>query len=553
MADIHQVSSSEDEFDLPPGTFKLIRDDESDEHGQRVVMLDPMPSNDPNEPLNWSTMRKSVNFTIVLAMTIIIFTALSIQAIFWQQMTVDLQVTYTELNRAMSVNFVGLATGCIFFIPFARKYGRRPVYIVSTAFMLITSFWTSRMHSITELYVTNLLQGLAGATNESIAEITIADLFFVHHRGSMNGLYMTCVMIGSFLTPMAAGTQATRQGWRMSYQTMGVFNAVLFLCFCFLYEETKYVPLFTGRTSTTEEENEQIEVSSQHKKKQQDKGDTTTAAQKIKSATKPSAGHHHLDLTIPCSSWTKRLALITPTPEPIWPHFYRPFRVFIFPAVAFAALQYAAGVVWLTILSNVLALTFPLPPYNFTPEQIGFMSVGPFIGNVFGAVYGGVLGDRSILYFSRRNKGYYEPEMRLYILHLPAILMAGGLIMFGVTISRGMHWIYPSVAGALFGFGLGSIGDAALVLVMDSYQDITGEAFTAVAFMRNAVSIGIPFAISPWIQSNGLQTMFIACGFISFGVTLTIIPMVIWGKDVRRGLAGRYRGIVEKHGRAGPR
>ncbi|OQD84414.1 hypothetical protein PENANT_c013G09708 [Penicillium antarcticum] len=536
MADIHQVSSSEDEFDLPPGTFKLIRDDESDEHGQRVVMLDPMPSNDPNEPLNWSTMRKSVNFTIVLAMTIIIFTALSIQAIFWQQMTVDLQVTYTELNRAMSVNFVGLATGCIFFIPFARKYGRRPVYIVSTAFMLITSFWTSRMHSITELYVTNLLQGLAGATNESIAEITIADLFFVHHRGSMN-----------------AGTQATRQGWRMSYQTMGVFNAVLFLCFCFLYEETKYVPLFTGRTSTTEEENEQIEVSSQHKKKQQDKGDTTTAAQKIKSATKPSAGHHHLDLTIPCSSWTKRLALITPTPEPIWPHFYRPFRVFIFPAVAFAALQYAAGVVWLTILSNVLALTFPLPPYNFTPEQIGFMSVGPFIGNVFGAVYGGVLGDRSILYFSRRNKGYYEPEMRLYILHLPAILMAGGLIMFGVTISRGMHWIYPSVAGALFGFGLGSIGDAALVLVMDSYQDITGEAFTAVAFMRNAVSIGIPFAISPWIQSNGLQTMFIACGFISFGVTLTIIPMVIWGKDVRRGLAGRYRGIVEKHGRAGPR
>lgn len=88
-------------------------------------------------------------------------------------MTIDLEVSYTELNRAMSVNFVGLATGCIFFIPFAKKYGRRPVYIISTALMLATTFWTARMHSLTELYITNLLQGLAGATNESIAEITV--------------------------------------------------------------------------------------------------------------------------------------------------------------------------------------------------------------------------------------------------------------------------------------------------------------------------------------------------------------------------------------------
>jgi hypothetical protein len=139
-----------------------------------------------------------------------------------------------------------------------------------------------------------------------------------------------------------------------------------------------------------------------------------------------------------------------------------------------------------------------------------------------------------------------------------------------------MHWIYPNVAGGLFGFGLGSISDAALVLVMDSYRDvstlsfqkfpflkvfsvlmilstqITGEAFTAVAVMRNAVSIGIPFAITPWIQRNGLQNMFVACGFISFGVTLTIIPMVVWGKAARRALAGRYRSIVEEHGHAGP-
>lgn len=89
-------------------------------------------------------------------------------------MVVDLQVSYTQLNQVMSVMFVGLAMGCVFFIPLAKKYGRRPIYLVSTALMLVTSFWTSELKSLTELYIANLLQGLAGATNEAIVQITVS-------------------------------------------------------------------------------------------------------------------------------------------------------------------------------------------------------------------------------------------------------------------------------------------------------------------------------------------------------------------------------------------
>lgn len=35
-----------------------------------------------------------------------------------------------------------------------------------------------------------------------------------------------------------------------------------------------------------------------------------------------------------------------------------------------------------------------------------------------------------------------------------------------------MHWIYPSIGGVFFGFGLGSISDAALTLVIDSYREV---------------------------------------------------------------------------------
>lgn len=238
---------------------------------------------------------------------------------------------------------------------------------------------------------------------------------------------------------MGAGTQATREGWRASYRTLGIVNAVLFGLFVFFYEETKYTPLVKGVSSSQGAEGQNVSVND-IKSDQQPDIKCSPSRQESESAL---AHHHELDNTIPLKPWRQRLALVTYTAEPIWPYFHRPFVVLTtFPAVLFCALQYALGVVWLTILSSVLGLVFPLPPYNFTPEQIGFMSVGPFVGNLLGSIYGGFLGDRSILFFAKRNKGYYEPEMRLYILHLPALTLAGGLIMFGTTVSRVSYAIH---------------------------------------------------------------------------------------------------------------
>lgn len=36
-----------------------------------------------------------------------------------------------------------------------------------------------------------------------------------------------------------------------------------------------------------------------------------------------------------------------------------------------------------------------------------------------------------------------------------------------------MHWVYPSIAGVMFGFGLGSVSDAVLTLVIDIYRDVS--------------------------------------------------------------------------------
>ncbi|OLN87607.1 putative MFS-type transporter C1271.10c-like protein 11 [Colletotrichum chlorophyti] len=471
-----------------------------------------------------------------MGVTVAAFTNLSIQTVFWQQMTVDLGVTINQLSHAQSAQLAGLATGCIFFIPFTTKYGRRLTYLVSTAVLAAAAWWTSSMHSYAELIITAIITGLAGSINETAVQMTIADLFFVHQRGSANALYFTAVMIGSFLTPMAAGSQAATQGWRWSYYALSISLTVLFILFVFLYEETKYVPVTIGERDIP------ITDSVNHV----DGHELAKYSSVDKTGLEMNYTRSQPEPAIPLNTYRERMRLLTPTSESLFRVFILPLHVITLPHVIFTSLQFASGVCWLVLFMSVVSIVFSAPPYNFNTAAVGYMTLGPFVGNIFGSLYGGPFADWAVVRLAKRNGGLFEPEMRLYPLFLPVITMAGGIIMFGVTADRGMHWIFPSIGGALFAFGLGANGDITFTLVIDTYRELTAEAFVGVAFIRNAVSVGVPSALEPWMSSMGLSNMYILSGAIALLIGLLYVPMIIWGKRIRTALAPRYWQLVEK-------
>lgn len=96
--------------------------------------------------------------------------------VLWQQMIIDMHVTYDQLNYGVAFNSAGLALGSFLFIPLARKYGSRPCYILSTGLMAAVSWWSGRMETVGEMYVTNFLSGLAASINETISEITVSGI-----------------------------------------------------------------------------------------------------------------------------------------------------------------------------------------------------------------------------------------------------------------------------------------------------------------------------------------------------------------------------------------
>ncbi|KAK2011933.1 major facilitator superfamily transporter [Colletotrichum eremochloae] len=526
------TTTSGPDASLPPGTVLLNKHENATE--SNVFVLSPTPSSDPNDPLNWPKWRKYLNYGLTMAVTVGVFTNVSIQIVFWQQMTGDLKVSINQLNLAQSAQLAGLATGCIFFIPFTVKYGRRSTYLISTILSAIASWWTSSMQTNTELILTNLLTGLAGAVNETAVQMTIADLFFVHQRGTANALYFTGVMVGSFLTPIAAGAQAVAQGWRWSYYSLSIAMTILSVMFAFLYEETKYIPVTMG-------EHEMSDFTSP-----QDKSDLSKIKSLTESVVELKSMQSHATTTPRAHTYRERMRLVTPTSESLIKLFVLPLHVITLPHVMFTAIQFASGVCWLVLFMSVIAIVFAAPPYNFDPAAIGLMALGPFTGNLIGSVYGGPLADWAVVRLSKRNGWLYEPEMRLYPLFLPVITMASGLIMFGATADRGLHWIWPSIGGALFAFGLGANGDITFTLVIDTYRELTGEAFVGIAFIRNAASVGIPSALVPWMTGMGLTNMFVLSGVVSLLIGLLYIPLIIWGKRIRTALAPRYWRLVEK-------
>ena len=110
--------------------------------------------------------------------------------------------------------------------------------------------------------------------------------------------------------------------------------------------------------------------------------------------------------------------------------------------------------------------------------------------------WGGFVSDWCILFISRRNKGFLEPEFRLWTMILPAIINTGGLLMYGLGTNYGVSWVLPGGFGmGCIGFGIGSGGAIAITYAIDCYPRLASEALVLMLFLRNLLGTGFTFAI----------------------------------------------------------
>ena len=100
--------------------------------------------------------------------------------------------------------------------------------------------------------------------------------------------------------------------------------------------------------------------------------------------------------------------------------------------------------------------TFPLiitaPPYNWSEINSGLIAVAGAIGVLLAWPFL-PLSDRVAAYFTRKNNGIREAEMRLVTLFPGMIISPAGLILYGLAAQYQLNWFAYMAGVCMSNFG----------------------------------------------------------------------------------------------------
>ncbi|RAH50515.1 MFS general substrate transporter [Aspergillus brunneoviolaceus CBS 621.78] len=531
----------------PPGTSCLA--DISPSTGDATINLQPRPSDDPNDPLNWTPWRKYWNMGLVCFYVAMVAEFINASTPTWGPMEAQLGFSDEIMNDSYAAGCAGLAVGSLVLIPFALKFGRRPLYLFSTVVQFGICIWSARIQTVGDLMAVNVIQCFFASLAEAIVQMTIADLFFVHQRGRMNALYVWTWLLATYLGILVAGFVADGLGWRWIWWLNAIICGVTIFVVAFGYEETKFCPRPVGSTTTDlhltpSDEDRSGAIKRQDHNMVEDKLGSVEAADESAREITPRPA---INPNIPMKTYWQRLALITPTAssgatkDSFFQHMCQPLIILAtIPAIAWTALVYGILVALGDVMSTTMSTYLPRAPYNFSSYEVGLMSLPRMIGVTIGAIIVGPLSDWWIVYLARRRHGIFQPETRLWCMipFLPFVVV--GAVLFAMGLSDHRPWPVIAVGLALYNIGVTPINTLTITYLTDSYRDIIGDALVGVTLTRNTFSTVFIFALSPWVAKVGLKDTFVTILVLAVAILLAFVVFLRYGKALRGFSASRY-------------
>ena len=480
-----------------PGTVRLfVKSSEgaSTRYEPEIVLIPP-PTQSPNDPLNWNVWRKYWHASLVLFMTAFTAATSNDAGSAGDELLDDLGIHYSVENTAAGVLFIGIGYWTLLASPMPWLYGRRIQYFVCLLFSIIGGIWFARTQTIEDSIWNQLFVGASESCAEALVQLSLSDLFFQHQRGMVLGLYVLATSVGTFLGPLVAGYIAN-DNWRWVGWTCVVISFATLVVFYFGLEETSFHrEKILGRQMNNQGQVVTVNTAEEKKMEMEDQQRPTGTSMDAEA----------VELTEQPRTYRQSIAVITPAPNMIGAGFrqyfqrlYHTMRVFMFPAVIFAGIQWGAQDAWLSFYLTVEEDNWYDPPWNYSNSAVAIMNVPTLIGAVIGCIYGGWFSDYFVAWMAKRPSrgGISEAEDRLWLLFPSAIINPAGLMLFGIGSGKGWSWPAPYVGLAMIGFGWGCAGDLSMAYLMDAYPDMVLEGMVGVAVINNTLACIFTFTAS---------------------------------------------------------
>lgn len=195
---------------------------------------------------------------------------------------------------------------------------------------------------------------------------------------------------------------------------------------------------------------------------------------------------------LPKKTWMQEMSLWSGTAKDInlLESFIRPFPLIAYPAVIFAFIGYAVTLAWVVAINILNSFVLQAPPYNWKPSVNGLINIPGFLGNLVGSFVAGWVVDRYSDHRAKKNGGVFQPESRLVLIIVPAIIVPAGCILFGYGVAETLNW-----TSLFFGYGMVAVGLTAvpvigMTYVSDCYYPVASDALLLVNGLKNIVCFG---------------------------------------------------------------
>ncbi|KAK6465393.1 putative transporter C530 [Scheffersomyces coipomensis] len=466
-------------------------------------------TDDPEDPRNWPITLKAGLIGFVALYALVAPMSSSILSPAMSEIEEEFHIT-NEIIAAMvvSIQILAWAIGPLVIAPLSEhdNIGRKLVLDVSCWMSLFFNIGCAFSKNTAQMMIFRFIGGLFGCVPMNVCAGVISDLFDAKSRIWALAGYSLVPLLGPVIAPVIAGFIVENLQWRWVFYVLCIFNGSVAIITTIFFKET-YSPTLLKRK-----------------------------ANKLRKQTGNQDLHTIYEIADGETTLGKMYICMV---RPIKLLFTHPMIVGLGSFMAFTY-----GFMYLMIV------TFPTiygKQYGFDKGITGLMYIPMGIGFTLGVIIWTFLINKSYNDLTKKNNGIPKPEYRLPMLFPTSLIIPIGLIWFGWSVQKELHWIMPSIGSAIFAFGLVCVFQALQSYLIDMNTKYAASSVAAAALFRSLFGFTFPlFANKMYAKLNygWANTM---CGIIGLilGVPFPII-CYIYGERIRKWADGNIENDQKK-------
>ena len=458
------------------------------------TVLIPQPTDDPNDPLNWSKIKKHIILIVMSATAFLPDYGSSSGAVTLLPQSKIWGLSPDTINHSQAGNVFMLGVGGVFVVVLSAYFGRLPVMFWFTLTAVWTAVWCTAATTFDSFMAARILNGTFVTVAQGGGLMFIKDMFFFHEHARKINIWVSFIILSPSLGPMFSAFIISTQKWQWAFGLYTILTGLCLIGIVLFADETFY-----------------------NRKIPQDQHLPPGSRIQRLIGTRQWKERHHR------ASFSEAVM--------------RSVQVITRPTIFLSMIYYLFTFAWAIGINTTLAI-FVTPLYGFGPDQIGYFYFAPVIATILGEVVGHWLHDMIADFLTRRNKGTFQPEFRLMVMWFSTPFMITGLAVLGFSLERAWHYMVTAVAWGLYVFGIMITTVGIQSYCLDSYPEAGGEVSAWLNFARVLGGFIISYFQVSWARAIGAEKTFAIQAGICAVVFFMVVFLQIYGVRLRHW-AGR--------------